>query len=184
MLKPHKRRGGSAVIERMFSTAMLGFVASNLTAAIGPVVDGIIVGTNYGVDEVAAIGLTSFLLVGYRTVTASIISKGAHVIASGRLGAGDREGADRIFALSVLLSLLVAVTLALVSIIFPQQIAVLIGARKGLEHLVKPTADYLKGKAVPQEIVVKYDAIVTTEAPVHVNTEKNEVSTEYSHKPQ
>ena len=145
MLKPHKRRGGSAVIERMFSTAMLGFVASNLTAAIGPVVDGIIVGTNYGVDEVAAIGLTSFLLVGYRTVTASIISKGAHVIASGRLGAGDREGADRIFALSVLLSLLVAVTLALVSIIFPQQIAVLIGARKGLEHLVKPTADYLKG---------------------------------------
>ena len=44
-------------------------------------------------------------------------------------------------------------------------------------------ADYLKGKAVPQEIVVKYDAIVTTDAPAHINVEENEVWTEFSHDP-
>ena len=42
---------------------------------------------------------------------------------------------------------------------------------------------YLKTLTVPTDVKVTYDAIVTTDAPVHVNVEKNQVSTEFSHNP-
>lgn len=148
MLNAKMDRSGSAVIERMFSTAMVAYIFSNLATAIGPVVDGVIVGAHYSVDEVAAIGLSSFLLVGYRTVSASVIAKGAHVIASGRIGAGDKEGANRIFSLSVVLSLSAALVLALLSIAFSDRLAVLVGAHKGLAHLMKPASAYLRGYCV------------------------------------
>lgn len=45
-------------------------------------------------------------------------------------------------------------------------------------------ASYLKGiKTTPQQVKITYDAIVATTAPKHVNTEKNEVTTEFSHTP-
>ena len=148
MFTTHKNKDGSRITERLFSTAMVAYIASNLSTAIGPVVDGIIVGTCYSVDDVAAIGLTSFLLVGYRTVAASIIAKGAHVIASSRIGAGDKEAANRVFSLSVILSLFSAAVLALLSIVFSEQLAVFVGARKGLARLMTPASDYLRGYCV------------------------------------
>lgn len=42
---------------------------------------------------------------------------------------------------------------------------------------------YLKTVKTPTAIKVEYDAVVTTEAPLNVNAEKNEVSTEFSHNP-
>ena len=148
MSRVHKSGNNSAVIERMFSTAMGAFIASNLTTAIGPTVDGIIVGSYYNVDEVAAIGLTSFLLVGYRTISTSIIARGGHVMASGRIGAGDKEGANRIFSQSVIMSLAAALILSLLSIVFSRQIAVLVGARGGIAHLMQPASDYLRGYCI------------------------------------
>lgn len=67
------------------------------------------------------------------------------------------------------------------------------GLTKGTEYTVTPngttgyklefSADYLKTIKTPTSVTIKYDAIVSTSAPVHVNAEKNEVSTEYSHVP-
>ncbi len=42
---------------------------------------------------------------------------------------------------------------------------------------------YLKTVKTPTKIKVEYKAIVTTSAPLNVNAEKNEVSTEFSHNP-
>ena len=42
---------------------------------------------------------------------------------------------------------------------------------------------YLKTLTVPTDVEITYDAIVSTDAPVHVNVEKNEVSTKFSHNP-
>lgn len=42
---------------------------------------------------------------------------------------------------------------------------------------------WLKTITTPTKVIVKYDAIVSTSAPVHVNSEKNEVWTEFSHDP-
>lgn len=145
-IRQSRERG--AVIDRLFTTAMTAFISSQLAIAIGPLVDGVVVGMKYSVEDVAAIGLTASLLVGYRTVSASIITRGSHVIASRRIGAGDKDGANQTFSLAVTLSLAIAVTLALLSILFSDYIAVFLGARRGLSHLLIPTSDYLKGYCV------------------------------------
>lgn len=56
-------------------------------------------------------------------------------------------------------------------------------AADGKSYTVEWSEDYLKTVAVPTEVTITYKAIVTTTAPVHVNTENNEVSTEFSHNP-
>jgi fimbrial isopeptide formation D2 family protein/LPXTG-motif cell wall-anchored protein len=43
---------------------------------------------------------------------------------------------------------------------------------------------YLKGLNVPTKVTIKYDAVVTTDAPLNVNEELNEVWVEYNHNPQ
>ena len=45
------------------------------------------------------------------------------------------------------------------------------------------SADYLKSNTTPTQVTITYKALVATDAPLHVNTEKNEVSTEFSHTP-
>ena len=71
-----KDRDSGTAINRLFSTAMGVYILTSLVSIIGPTIDGIFVGSYYKVDEVAAIGLTSFLLVGIRTLAASIIGTG------------------------------------------------------------------------------------------------------------
>lgn len=43
--------------------------------------------------------------------------------------------------------------------------------------------EYLKTNQTPTKVTITYKALVSTTAPLHVNTEKNEVSTEFSHTP-
>ena len=141
-----KDSGGA--IHRMFSTAMGVFILTSLVSVIGPTIDGIVVGSCYKLDEVAAIGLTSFLLVGIRTLAASIIGTGSNVVVSGLIGAGDKEGANRAFSLSLVLGLIVSSLMAFACIFFSGQIAVMLGARGSLAHLMKPTSDYLIGYCI------------------------------------
>ena len=138
---------GSA-IDRLFSTAMNVFILTSLVSIIGPTIDGIFVGSYYKVDEVAAIGLTSFLLVGIRTLAASIISTGSNVVVSRLIGAGDKESANRAFSLSIVMTLVLSGLMAFICIFFSDQIAIMLGARGSLAHLMKPTSDYLIGYCI------------------------------------
>lgn len=45
------------------------------------------------------------------------------------------------------------------------------------------TPSYLKTNKTPTQVKITYEAKIATTAPKHVNTEKNEVSTEFSHTP-
>ena len=144
-IKGFKTNDESSVIDQQFTTAMFAYIAANLVTALGPTIDSIFVGSCYQVEEVAAIGLTAFLLVGYRTIAASIITRGAHVLASRYIGAGDKEGANQYFSLSIVMGLVASVGIALFTILFSSNIAQLLGARGALENLMKPTSDYLIG---------------------------------------
>ena len=56
-------------------------------------------------------------------------------------------------------------------------------ASDGKSYTITFDKDYLKTVKTPTKVTVTYSAIVTTDAPIFVNTEKNEVSTEFSHNP-
>ena len=51
------------------------------------------------------------------------------------------------------------------------------------EFSIEFSEDYLKTIAVPTKVVVTYTAMIATDAPLNVNTETNEIWTEYSHDP-
>ena len=121
------------------------FILTCLISVIGPTIDGIVVGSFYSVDEVAAISLTSYLLVGIRTLAASIIATGSTLIVSRLIGSGDKKAANRTFSLSIVLSVGASCLIALLCILFADKIAVFLGARGSLTHLMKPTADYMIG---------------------------------------
>lgn len=56
------------------------------------------------------------------------------------------------------------------------------GIKEGTDNYsINFPADYLKTVSVPTLVTIEYDAIVNTNAPLNVNTEKNEVWTEFSH---
>ena len=141
----YDNKDSSSVINRMFSTAMGVFILTCLISVIGPTIDGIIVGSYYSVDEVAAISLTSYLLVGFRTLAASIVATGSTLIVSRLIGSGNKKAANRTFSLSIVLAMGASCFIALVSILFADKIAIFLGARGTLSHLMKPTADYLIG---------------------------------------
>jgi fimbrial isopeptide formation D2 family protein/LPXTG-motif cell wall-anchored protein len=60
-------------------------------------------------------------------------------------------------------------------------VATITPAEDGKSYTILFDSAYLKTLAVPTEVTVTYSAIVTNTAPLHVNREKNEVWTEYSH---
>lgn len=143
--KTMEHKESDRLIEGMFSTAMGVYIITYLISVIGPTIDGIFVGSYFTVDDVAAIGLTSFLLVGYRTLAASIISAGANIMVSRLIGSGNKEEANHVFSMSLILAVGASCLIALVSIIFSNQIAILLGAKGDLANLMKPTSDYLIG---------------------------------------
>ena len=53
----------------------------------------------------------------------------------------------------------------------------------GNGYTLEFTEPYLKSNTAAVKVTIEYDALVSTTAPKHVNTEKNEVSTEFSHTP-
>ena len=54
---------------------------------------------------------------------------------------------------------------------------------KGNSFSISFKADYLHTIFVPTDIVISYDAIVSSKAPLHINQLKNELSTEFSQNP-
>ena len=54
---------------------------------------------------------------------------------------------------------------------------------KGNSFSISFKADYLHTIFVPTDIVISYDAIVSSTAPLHINQLKNELSTEFSQNP-
>lgn len=143
-----KDNDSGTAINRLFSKAMGVFILTSLISILGPTIDGIVVGSSYQVDEVTAIGLTSFLLVGVRTLAASIIGTGSNVIVSRLIGAGDKNAANKAFSLSLVITLALSCLMALICIVFSNPISIMLGARDSLAHLVKPTADYLIGYCI------------------------------------
>lgn len=135
-------------INRLFTKAMGIYILTNLVSVIGPTIDGIIVGSYYQTDEVAAIGLTSFFLVGIRTLVAAVICRGSNILVSRMIGAGDKEGANKAFSLSIVLGLVTSGLMTFICIAFSNPIAVMLGARGSLAHLMKPTSDYLIGYCI------------------------------------
>lgn len=114
---------------------------------IGPMIDGMMIGNFMPVESVAAYGLVSPSIFVFSMVGA-VIAGGARNIVSRLIGDGRIDEGNRTFSMAFFLSCGISVIMALVTILFSRQIAVLLGATGTLSELVEPARYYLIGYAL------------------------------------
>ncbi|WP_160680772.1 MATE family efflux transporter [Clostridium sp. C8-1-8] len=88
----------------------------NLFQQLYSMVDSIVVGKEIGVNALAAVGSTgsiSFMIIGFITGLAN----GFGILVAQRFGAGDKSGVKKVVAMSVYLSILIAVVVTTLSLI-------------------------------------------------------------------
>lgn len=139
--------GEPSIIKKVFLTTMGANIVATFAYAVGPVVDGIMIGSFLGVDAVAALGLFSPAIMVYSLV-AGIISGGARSLCATVLGEGDNKKANGIFTLSFVSTILLSTLLAVLTIAFVTPFSQLLGATGKMANLLQPTVDYIIGFCV------------------------------------
>lgn len=104
-------------------------MVSNLGFFILTIVDGMFVGNGIGPDALGAVSLAMpFVNIVWAVVT--LFNIGGGTVASVRLGRGDVNGANQVFMHSLLANVVIFSTVSAAGMLFPRQIAVILGANE------------------------------------------------------
>lgn len=114
-------------------------MVSNLGFFILTIVDGMFVGNGIGPDALGAVSLAMpFVNIVWTVVT--LFNIGGGTVASVRLGRGDVDGANQVFMHSLLANIVIFSAVSSAGMLFPQQIAVILGAN---ETYLSMVSDYI-----------------------------------------
>lgn len=114
-------------------------MVSNLGFFILTIVDGMFVGNGIGPDALGAVSLAMpFVNIVWAVVT--LFNIGGGTVASVRLGRGDVDGANQVFMHSLLANIVIFSAVSSAGMLFPQQIAVILGAN---ETYLSMVSDYI-----------------------------------------
>ena len=91
------------MIKKLFRQMLVTQIVSSMTVTLCMLIDSIMIGRFLGVDAMSAYGLASPLLLIFAAF-GSLISAGVQVMCGKTVGAGDREGTDACYTVSVMLA--------------------------------------------------------------------------------
>ena len=130
------------IIQKLFRKAEISYTVSDVSKAIGPMIDLAFVSQFIGPDGVAVIGYVVPLIMLFELI-GTTVSSGARNKVSNLIGAGELEEANRAFSCSILmgggLSLLTAILVAA----FCSFVSLVLGARDPVIH--RMTMQYICG---------------------------------------
>ena len=109
------------VISRMFFSAAIAMIFSQVAGVVANIIDGVVTSRFFGPDSLSAISLVS-PFVATIVLIAGFISTGSQVICSSLVGEGKREEANALFSLSIIMCLVGASVCVLLCIISPDLI--------------------------------------------------------------
>ena len=135
------------IVRSTFNASVVSFILCSLTATIGSLIDGIIIGQFLNEESLAAFGLVSPIILVF-TLIGSIIAAGSRNQFIMRLGKGDMDGARSVFSLSILAGIGLSALLMLAVFIFSNPICVALGAKDHAAILLGKTRGYLLGIAI------------------------------------
>lgn len=135
------------IVRSTFNASVVSFILCSLTATIGSLIDGIIIGQFLNEESLAAFGLVSPIILVF-TLIGSIIAAGSRNQFIMRLGKGDMDGARSVFSLSILAGIGLSALLMLAVFIFSNPICVALGAKDHAAVLLGKTRGYLLGIAI------------------------------------
>ena len=135
------------IIKNTFYAQTASYVAVSVTATLGSLIDGIIIGQYLGVDSIAAFGIVNPLLVIFALIGA-VLSIGARSKFVTLMGAGKTKAAQNVFSVACALAAAVATVTAVIIIIFSKPITMLLGASGNAAELLPKARMYMIGIAV------------------------------------
>lgn len=135
---------GVKIIRHMFRRSLLVMVIATITATIGMVVDGMVIGKYLGVDAIAAYGLAmpAFIVI---PAIGGIMASGVQNVCAEKMTQGKADEANRALAISCVADMAFSLVLMLVFLLFAHPVASLLGATGNSAHLQGETVAYLKG---------------------------------------
>lgn len=140
-------RKNDYIIGKMFKGSLMVMILSTITATVGMLVDGIVIGNFLGVDSMAAYGIVSPAFI----VTAAIggiFSSGCQTLCASRMGNGRMKEANGIFNLTCMIGMLVSVLLIVLVVLFVNPIGAVLGASGEASNLLPMVRGYLIGLAI------------------------------------
>ena len=87
------------IIKKMFRGSLMVMILATLTATLGMVIDGILIGSYLGVDAMASYGIAgpAFIVI---SAIGGIISSGEQTLCAREMGRGRMDEANAVFSLS------------------------------------------------------------------------------------
>lgn len=137
----------SKVIKKAFEGSLVVIIVSMITAAIGMLVDGIMIGSFLGVECLAAYGIVSpaSLIISFIGGT---LGTGIQTVCSRYIGRGDIARANGVFNAATIVGIVVSLLFGVVIFAFATPLAELLGATGSSSNLLPLTRDYLYGVAI------------------------------------
>lgn len=135
----------NAIINKMFGKAEVSYALSDISKAIGPIIDLVFIALFIGTDGVTVVGYVSPLITFFELI-GTAFSSGARSKVSVFIGQGKSEEASKGFSSSLIMSGGICIILAILVIIFRMPVASFLGARD--PEIQKLTAEYILGYLV------------------------------------
>lgn len=133
------------ILGRMFRRGEESYAFSDLSKAVGPMVDLLFVSSFFGPDGVTVVGYVSPLIMLYELVGTGI-SSGARNRVSSLVGAGRLKEANQVYCTSVLLGAVISSLMAILTAVFCNGVAQILGAREAAILLM--TKQYIYGYVI------------------------------------
>lgn len=132
------------MIGKMIINVAFGIVLMEIAGAVTYILDGIFTSRFIGDTALAASGIASVSFT-ILAIVSGVISSGAQKICCSEMGAGRRDRANQIFSMTLLITGVLSLILALAGILFAAPLASLMGASKSNEELYMHAVDYIRG---------------------------------------
>lgn len=130
-----------SLVKRVFNSYLFIGILSMVTATVGMLVDGIVIGQFLGQESVSAFGMASPLVI-LTAAVAGIFSNGGSAAVSIHMGRGDDHAVRLNFTVTSGAALIAGALFTAVMLFFDEEVARLLGAEGALLPL---TADYVRG---------------------------------------
>ena len=129
MKEIYEAQTGNKILHKLFRKAELSYTVSDLSKAIGPIIDLMFISLFIGIAGVTVMGYVSPLIMLFELIGTDI-SSGARNKVSNLLGAGKLEEASSTFSASVILGGVLSLITALTVGIFCSGVSFILGARR------------------------------------------------------
>ena len=129
------------LVSKAFKSYMVVSVLGILSSTLSIVIDALIVGNFIGTDGMAAVGLSTPIIM-VISALANVFSKGGSVVCSNYIGRGEGKKASINFTITFLLSISLAFIITLTYPLYLHELSVILGAR---EDLIILTTQFLSG---------------------------------------